>query len=258
MPVLDLSGERFRVETSGAPDAPALLLCHSLATDHTLWERVEPYFARHFRVIRYDARGHGASVAPDQVYSLGDLGRDALAILDRLEIGRAHVCGLSLGGMVGQWLALNAPHRVDRLVLANTTAHAGPARLWDGRIRAVRRHGMEPIAEAVVENWASSGFSAAAPQELVRLRASVAATPSAGYLGTACAMRDMDFRTDLARIGAPTLVIVSQEDRATPPDWGLALHASIPGAQLARLPGGHLSALEQPEAFAEAVTAFLR
>lgn len=257
MPLIEIAGEGFHVEVAGREDAPPLVLSHALGCTLGLWDEVAPLFARHRRVVRYDARGHGASAAPDQVYAMGDLGRDVLAILDRLGIACADFCGLSLGGMVGQWLALNAPQRLRRLVLANTTAHAGPARFWDQRIKAVRRDGVAPIAGSVVDSWFSPEFRARAPARAGEVRAMVTGTAAAGYMGTSAAMRDMDFRHPLAAVRTETLVIVSDADRSTPPAWGEAIAAAIPGARLARLPGGHLSAIEQPEAFVRAVEAFL-
>lgn len=257
MPLLDLSGERFHVEQAGAPDAPPLILSHSLGTTLGLWDEVVPLLAKTRRVVRYDARGHGLSAAPDQVYAMGDLGRDVLALMDRLGLAAADFCGLSLGGMVGQWIALNAPQSLRRLILANTTAHAGPARFWDQRIRAIRRDGVEPIADQVIDSWFSPDFRARAPQRVAQVRAMVAGTPATGYMGTSCAMRDMDFRNALAGVRTQTLVIVSEADRSTPATWGEAIAAAIPGAKLACLPGGHLSAIEQPEAFVRAVDGFL-
>jgi 3-oxoadipate enol-lactonase len=254
--LLEVSGERFRVEVTGPEGAPPLILSHSLGCTLGMWDEVVPLFPGR-RVIRYDARGHGESAAPDQVYSMGDLGRDVLAIMDRLNLATADFCGLSLGGMVGQWLALNAPQRLTRLILSNTTAHAGPARFWDHRIKAVRKDGTSPIAESVIDSWFTSEFKAQRPARVAEVRAMVTGTKPSGYMGTSAAMRDMDFRTDVARIATQTLVIVSDGDRSTPPAWGEAIAAAIPGAKLARLPGGHLSAIEQPEAFVRAVSAFL-
>lgn len=254
---LDLSGERFHIELDGPDDGPPLVLSHSLGTTLGMWDEVVPLLSRRRRVIRYDARGHGASAAPDQAYGMGDLGRDLLNILDRLGFGRVDYCGLSLGGMVGQWLALNAPQRLNKAVLANTTAYAGPARVWEGRIRQVRRHGTEPVADAVIDSWFTPEFRALRPARVATVRAMVAGTSSAGYGGTSCAMRDMDFRHELKDIRTPVLVLVSDADKATPSAWGEAVAKGIPGARLARLPGGHLSAIEQPEAFAAAVEDFL-
>lgn len=257
MTLVDVSGERFHVETAGPEGAPPLILSHSLGCTLGMWDEVVPLFARDRRVIRYDARGHGESAAPDQVYAMGDLGRDVLAIMDRLGLASADFCGLSLGGMVGQWLALNAPQRLNRLVLSNTTAHAGPARFWDQRIKAVRRDGVEPIADSVIDSWFTAEFRTAAPARVAAVRAMVTDTRPSGYMGTSAAMRDMDFRAELKAVRTETLVIVSEADRSTPPVWGEAIAAAIPGARLGRLPGGHLSAIEQPQAFVRLVDGFL-
>ncbi len=257
MSVLEIAGERFRFQIDGAQDAPPLVLAHSLGTTLEMFDPVVPALARRFRVVRYDARGHGQSVAHDAHYGMGDLGRDLLNIIDRLSLGPVHLCGLSLGGMVGQWMALHAPQRLRRLVLANTTAYAGPPRVWEGRIKAVRHHGTAPIADAVIDSWFTPEFRARNPDAVAKVRAMVVATSASGYIGTSCGMRDMDFRPDLPRITTPTLVIVSDADRATPPAWGEAVAAAIPSAQLVRLPGGHMSPIEQPEGFATAVTNFL-
>lgn len=254
---LDLSGERFRVEVDGPATAPALVLSHALGAHLGMWDDVLPHLSPRRRIVRYDARGHGGSAAPDQAYGMGDLGRDLLGILDRLGLERVDFCGLSLGGMVGQWLALNAPQRLGKAVLANTTSYAGPARAWEGRIRQVRRHGLAPLADGVIDSWFSPAFRARAPQRVEEVRQMVLATTPAGYGGTSAAMRDMDFRPVLKSIATPVLVIVSNEDKATPPSWGEQVANSIPGARLARLDGGHLSAIEQPEAFAQAVEEFL-
>ncbi|WP_341992549.1 3-oxoadipate enol-lactonase [Azorhizobium sp. AG788] len=257
MSVLDIAGERFRFQIDGPQDAPPLVLAHSLGTSLEMFDPVVPALARRFRVVRYDARGHGQSSAPDAVYAMGDLGRDLLNILDKLALGPVDLCGLSLGGMVGQWVALHAPQRLRRLVLANTTAYAGPPRVWEGRIKAVRHSGTAPIADAVVDSWFTLEFRARNPDAVAKVRAMVVATPASGYTGTSCGMRDMDFRPDLPRITTPTLVIVSEQDRATPPAWGEAVAAAIPAARLVRLPGGHMSPIEQPEGFAAAVMGFL-
>lgn len=257
MAYLDLSGERFRVEVEGPASGPALVLSHSLGTTLGMWDDLVPHLARRRRIVRYDARGHGESAAPDQAYSMGDLGRDVLGILDRLGLEQVDFCGLSLGGMVGQWLALNVPRRLNKVVLANTTSYAGPPRAWEGRIRQVRRHGMASIADPVIDSWFSPAFRERAPQRVDEIRRMVVETAPAGYGGTSSAMRDMDFRHDLQSVTTPALVMVSEQDKATPPAWGEAVAKGIAGAELVRLQGGHLSAVEQPEAFARAVDDFL-
>lgn len=257
MPFLHIAGERFRYETSGLRKGPALVLAHSLGTRLEMWDALVPHLAHRFHVIRYDARGHGQSAAPDAVYAMGDLGRDLINILDALDLPQVHLCGLSLGGMVGQWMAVHAPQRLNRLVLANTTAHAGPHRMWEGRIKAVRKSGTAPIADAVVDSWFTPAFRQAAPAEVARVRTMVVETPAVGYAGTSCAMRDMDFRPDLPHVSVPTLVMIGARDRATPPEWGELIAAHIPGAQKLVLDTGHMSAIEAPEAFAAALGQFL-
>lgn len=257
MPFLHIAGERFRYEMSGVRKGPALVLAHSLGTRLEMWDALVPHLAHHFHVIRYDARGHGQSAAPDAVYAMGDLGRDLINILDALDLPQVHLCGLSLGGMVGQWMAVHAPQRLNRLVLANTTAHAGPHRMWEGRIKAVRKSGTAPIADAVVDSWFAPAFRQAAPAEVARVRAMVVETPAVGYAGTSCAMRDMDFCLDLRHVTVPTLVMIGAQDRATPPEWGELIAAHIPGAQRQVLDTGHMSAIEAPEAFAAALARFL-
>ncbi|MGU3495350.1 3-oxoadipate enol-lactonase [Xanthobacteraceae bacterium A53D] len=258
MSVLEIAGERFHFRIDGAETAPPLVLGHSLGTTLDLFDRVVPALSQHFRVIRFDFRGHGGSTAPDAVHGMGDLGRDLINLLDGLKLGAVNLAGLSLGGMVGQWMAIHAPRRLKRLVLANTTAYAGPPRIWEARIRSVRRTGTEPIADAVIESWFSADVRARMPDEVAQIRAQIVATPAVGYAATSCAMRDMDFRPALHRITTPTLVMVSENDRSTPPEWGEAVAQGIAGAKLVRLPGGHLSAVEQPEKFAGAVLDFLR
>lgn len=258
MSFLSFSGERFRVALDGPQTAPALVLAHSLGTRLEMWDSVVPALSRHFRVVRYDARGHGESAAPDAVYSMGDLGRDLLNILDALDIGKAHLCGLSLGGMVGQWMALNAPARLNRLVIANSTAHAGPPRLWEGRIKHIRRAGTASVADAVIESWFTPEFRAAHPKKVAPVRQMICDTPQAGYMGTSCAMRDMDFRAALKEVAVPAMVIIGARDRSTPPEWGELIAGHIPGARREVLDCAHMSSIEMPEAFAGLVEGFLK
>jgi 3-oxoadipate enol-lactonase len=226
-----------------------LLLINSLGADLSMWEPQMPALAGRFRVIRYDARGHGRSPVPRGRYALADLGRDALALLDQLGVSRAHVCGLSLGGMTAMWIAARAGHRVDRLVLFCTSARLGPPRAWAQRSAAVRAGGTAAVADAVVERWVTPGFAAAHPDVVARLRAMIAATPAAGYAGACAAIEEMDLRAELPAIGAPTLVIAGADDPATPPEHGAAIAAAIPGARLEVLPGAaHLASFEQAAA----------
>lgn len=243
-----MSGVAVHHRVDGAADAPALLLINSLGADLSMWDPQVPALAERFRVIRYDARGHGRSPVPPGRYALGDLGRDALDLLDRLGVARAHVCGLSLGGMTAMWLAAHAAPRVDRLVLFCTSALLGPPSGWVERAELVRAGGTGAVAEAVVARWVTPGFAAAHPGEVRRLREMVAATPADGYAGACAAIERMDLRPDLPGIVAPTLVVAGAEDPATPPAHGAAIAAAIPGARLEVVAeAAHLASYEQVE-----------
>ncbi|MFI7543985.1 3-oxoadipate enol-lactonase [Actinoplanes sp. NPDC049599] len=230
----------------GPAEAPALLMINSLGADLSMWEPQLPALTGRFRVIRYDARGHGRSPVPPGRYALADLGRDALALLDRLGVGRAHVCGLSLGGMTAMWLAAHAPERVDRLLLFCTSALLGPPSGWAERAATVRAAGTGAVAGAVVDRWLTPAYAAAHPAERDRLREMIAATPAPGYAGACAAIEEMDLRPDLPRIVAPTLVVAGADDPATPPEHGAAIAAAVPGARLEVVPAAaHLASWEQ-------------
>ena len=237
----------------GDEDAPSLVLPCSLGTSRELWDPA-PY-ARHFRVLRYEHRGHGQSETPPGPYTVGELAGDALALLDELGVERASWIGLSLGGMVAMWIAACAPERLDRLVLACTSARMPSPQLYAERAGLVREHGIEPVADSVVSRW----FTAAAPDALrARFRAILAATPAEGYAGCCEALAAWDFREELGRIAAPTLVIASADDQATPAADTDLLVRRIPGATSTVLErAGHLANLEQPAAFADAALAHL-
>jgi len=254
---VQLRGEPFAIRIDGADDAPALLLSNSLSSDMSMWDDQVPQWSRRYRVVRYDSRGHGGSTAPPGPYTMGQLAADAVALLDHLGIARAHFCGLSMGGMVGMWLLTHAPERIDRAVLANTSAHMGPLDLWNGRIALAREGGMEATVEPTVKRWFPEAFHARAPATIDRMRQMIRRTALAGYIGCCEAIRDMDQRESIRAIRNPTLVIIGANDPATTPEAGRAIHAAIPGAALAMLDAAHISNVEQPEAFAETVEAFL-
>ena len=233
----------------GPADAPALLMAGSLGTTHATWKPQLPVLAGPLRLIRMDLRGHGASPAPPAPYEIADLGRDVLALLDRLELERASFCGLSLGGMVGMWLAAHAPERVERLVLLCTAAHLPPASAWAERAAAVRAAGTtEPIADAVVSRWLTPAFAQARPEVRTWLREMLAASPPEGYAACCGAIERMDLRPDLPSITAPTLVVAGADDPAAPPERAEAIARAVPGARLEVLgPAAHLSSVEQPD-----------
>src|SRR6266404_1532224 len=160
MPLVDAGGTRIFHRFDGSPEKPVLVLSNSLGTHLGMWDAQVPAFAERYRVLRYDSRGHGQSAVPPGPYRIEDLGRDLLALLDALGLSRVHFCGLSKGGMVGMWLATNAPDRVERLVLCNTSAYLGPPELWKARIEAVRASGMQAVVPQVLERWLTAEFRA--------------------------------------------------------------------------------------------------
>ena len=257
MPVIDADGCPIHVAVEGPDGAPVLMLSNSLGTNLHMWDDQMPAFTRHFRVVRYDSRGHGQSGAPHGEYTIERLGRDALAVMDALGLEQVNWCGLSKGGMVGQWLGTNAPQRVGRLVLCNTAAHMAPADLWNQRIAAVTANGMAPLVESVVERWFTKAFREKAPQAVDRIRQMLLTTPPHGYAGCCAAVRDMDQRETIRSITAPTLVIGGRQDPATPLAAAELIQKRIPGARLVVLEAAHLSNIEQPAEFTAAVLEFL-
>lgn len=257
MPHVELPAGPFFYRYDGPHDAPLLVLSNSLGTDHSMWDKQLPVFTRHFRVLRYDSRGHGASAAPAGPYTIEDLGQDVIHLYQALGITRAHYCGLSMGGMVGMWLAANAPERVDRLALCNTAARLGPPQLWDARIEAVRAGGMPVIVSAVLERWFNAAFIRQANGAIDHMRQVLANTSAEGYIACCEAIRDMDQRATLSRIRAATLVIAGALDAVSPPTDGHFLANAIAGARYVELNAAHLSNIEAADAFTETVVRFL-
>jgi 3-oxoadipate enol-lactonase len=240
----------------GPDDGRPLVLLNSLGTDHGMWDDQAGPLAERYRLVRYDQRGHGQSPVPRGPYSIADLGADLIALLDRLGIERASLCGLSLGGMTAMWVASEVPERLDRLVLCCTSALLGPASDWQQRARTVRGLGVGAIADAVLTRWFTPAFLEARPPAVDRLDAMLRAQPAEGYAGCCEAIRDMDLTDRLARITAPTLVIAGAQDPATPPLHGQAIASSVPDGRLEVVPdAAHLASVEQPAAITERILA---
>jgi 3-oxoadipate enol-lactonase len=241
----------------GPPDAPPLLLSSSLGATADMWEP-QLALADRFRIVRYDHRGHGRSPVPPGRYELADLGADALALLDRLEIDKAHLAGLSLGGMVAMWVAAHAPDRVDRLVLMSTSAKLGPPQAWAERAAAVRAGGTGAVAANVVGRWFTPEYASAHPEVVGRFRDMIAASPPDGYAACCGAIERMDLEPELARIRAATLVIAGSDDPATPPVHAERIAAGIGGATLEMLPGtAHLANVSAADTVNALLAAFL-
>ena len=239
---------RLHATLDGPPGAPVLVLGGSLGTTGALWEAQLAELAARFWVVRYDHLGHGGSLVPAGPYSIDLLGRELLALLDELGIDYASFAGLSLGGMVGMWVAAHAPERVQRLVLFCTSARLGPPEMWHERAAAVRAGGMPAVVDGVLARWFTPAFAQERPEVVAVYREMVTATPAEGYAGCCEAIAGMDLRPVLGAIGAPTLVVAGAQDPATPPEHAELIAAAIPGARLAVLDrAAHLATVEQPD-----------
>ncbi|MCC6889148.1 MAG: 3-oxoadipate enol-lactonase [Hyphomicrobiales bacterium] len=257
MPLIQSNGCPIHVQIEGPVEAPVLILSNSLGTTLEMWDgQVEP-FTRHFRLVRFDRRGHGRSGQPPGPYAMDMLGRDVLAIMDALDIGKASWCGLSMGGMEGMWLGANASERFERMVLANTSAYFTDKKGWNDRLALVREKGVAAFATANMERWFTKGFRERNPETIKAMATMFAATPLEGYLNCGAAVRDMDHRDLLPRVQVPTLVIIGRHDPATVPEAGEYIRNSIPGAEHVIIDAAHISNIEQPRQFNDAVLEFL-
>jgi 3-oxoadipate enol-lactonase len=247
----------LRVQIDGSERLPWLVLSNSLGCTLEMWEPQVAVFSGRYRLLRYDTRGHGGSGVPPRPYTLEQLGTDVLGLLDALGIERAHYCGLSMGGATGMWLGVQAPQRIERLVLCNTTPWLGPPATLNARIATLLHDGMPALVEPILERWFTAGFRASEPLAVERIRQMLLTTPVEGYAGCCEAIRDMDQRASLARVAAPTLVIAGTYDPAPTPDAARAWASTIPDARFLELPAAHLSNVGAAEAFTAAVSAFL-
>ena len=240
-----------------AGEGPVLMLSNSLGTDFSMWDPQMEELQQRFRILRYDTRGHGKSSVTHGDYTIDQLGRDVLGLLDSLRLNRVHFCGLSMGGAIGIWLGIHAPNRLHRLVISNSAARIGTPEGWNARIATVRKDGMKPVAAAVVERWFTPEFRASSGEQVARMQNMLENSPPEGYASCCAAIRDMDQREEIARIKIPTLVIYGGRDPVIPIPDAEFLAERITGAEKLNLPAAHLSNIEQAGAFTEAVGNFL-
>jgi 3-oxoadipate enol-lactonase len=241
----------------GPDDAPVVVLSNSLGTNLAMWDAQIPALAQKFRVARYDSRGHGLSEVTPGPYTIAGLARDVVDLLDALQIPTAHYCGLSIGGLIGQWLGINASKRFKSLTLCNTAARIGSTDAWNARIAAIDEGGMATIANGVVARWFTEDFAKRAPAQVETARQMLLHSPPKGYVATCAAIRDADLREAISRISLPTLVISGAQDAATTPADGRFVAEKIPGAQYLELNTAHLSNIETAEPFTTALLKFL-
>ncbi|UOB25364.1 3-oxoadipate enol-lactonase [Pseudomonas orientalis] len=260
MAFVQLAEGELHYQFDGPADAPVLVLSNSLGTDLHMWDIQIPAFTRHFRVLRLDTRGHGKSLVTEGPYRIEQLGEDVIALMDALNIQRAHFCGLSMGGLIGQWLGIHAGTRLNRLVLCNTAANIGTPEVWNPRIETVLRDGaaaMAALRDASIARWFTADFAAANPHQAEQITDMLAATSPQGYAANCAAVRDADFRQQLASIKVPTLVIAGTEDAVTPPAGGHFIQNHVKGAEYAEFYAAHLSNVQAGAAFSDRVIEFL-
>ena len=257
MPVLKSGDARIHYVLEGKSGAPALLFSNSLGANYSMWDVQAREFHKKFRVLRYDVRGHGQSAATPGPYTIEQLSRDVVALLDSLDLDRIDFCGLSMGGMVGMWLGLHAPERLNRLTLCNTGATIGTAEAWNARIDAVGKNGMKSIAPAVIERWFTPDFRKKSPAVISKTQQMIEGANAEGYASCCAAIRDFDCREQLGGIQKPTLVIAGAHDPATPPADGRFIAKQIPGARYVELSSAHLSNIEAQEMFNKELATFL-
>lgn len=264
MPLLQTRQHRFNIAIDGPAEAPSLVMAHPLGASLEVWAPQLPVLAKEFRVIRYDARGHGGTPVPASAEEdaardgIGALGADALDIMDALDIARAHWCGLSMGGMAGQWLLANAPERLDRVVLANTSATTGPASAWEERLAILKTNGVAGLIDGIMARWFTPDFAAAHPDTVAAIRALVLKTSPEGYAACGLALRGMDLQAQIRGATPPTLVIAGAHDAGTTPEQARFIADALANAQMLTLDAAHLSNVAQAQAFTEAVVSFLR
>jgi len=257
MPTIDSNGCPINVVIEGPEQAPILMLSNSLGTTHAMWQPQVEAFTQHFRLLRFDRRGHGGSGVAKGPYTMEGLARDALAVLDGLGLKKVNWCGLSMGGMEGMWLGANAPERFERMVLSNTSSHFADRKMWDDRLRFAREKGLGAMVGANMERWFTKGFREREPKTIAWISEMFLTTPLEGYIACGEAVRDMDHRALLPNIKVPTLVIAGRHDPATTLQAGEYLRDHIPGVAFAVIEAAHISNVEQPTAFSNAVLEFL-
>lgn len=259
MNFFESNGIRIHFLDEGPKDAAVLIFSNSIATELTLWDDVVRRLTPDFRVIRYDARGQGKSDAPTGPYTIAQMTDDVIALMDYLELTNASFCGLSLGGMVGMWLASQHPERIEKLVLCNTAVSVPPPEGWDARANVAKEGGMAAILPAVESRWLSSDFLQNSPSQVERLKEMVLQSPVEGYVGGCAAIRDMDQSQSVSAVQCPVLLVAGRHDPATPPEQLQRIQQLlVSSAEYVELDCGHMTNVEKPQELAQEISKFMK
>ena len=258
MPIAHSQQTDIFYTTDGASNLPSLVFSNSLGTDHRMWQAQADALSPFFHVIRYDTRGHGQSGNGAKPCRMADLGQDVLAVLDALGIDKAHFCGLSMGGVTGQWLGLHAPDRIEKLIIANTAAKIGSSDGWLSRAASVRADGLGLVADGAGARWFTPAFTEQYPAKADRLVAGLRAGNAEGYASCCEALADADFRKEAYAIPNKTLIIAGLHDPVTTAADAEFLQQQIAAARLTLLPASHMSNIEAGAAFTQALLDFLK
>jgi 3-oxoadipate enol-lactonase/4-carboxymuconolactone decarboxylase len=242
---------------TGTPNSPVLVFSNSLGADMGMWEELIPFLLPYFRVLQYDTRGHGGSEVLVDPYTVEILGNDIIDLLNELKIEKVYFCGLSMGGLIGQWLGIHHPNRILKLIISNTDAKIGTTETWNDRINTIKKDGIQAIVDGTMERWFTDDFRKNNPSRIAEIKAVFVKNNVLGYANCCAAVRDADFRDDLHKIKSETLVITGNEDLVTNVAQAEELVKNIPNAHLIILPARHLSSTELPERYAETLIDFI-
>ena len=257
MPTFTSNDAQINYQTFGDANKPALIFSNSLGTKYSMWQPQIEYFQQDHYVICYDTRGHGASSAPQGPYSLEQLGQDVVNLLDHLDIAKAAFCGISMGGLTGQWLAIHKPERFSHVIVCNTAAKIGQEQAWQDRAALVREQGLAPIAATAASRWFTDPFIQSNPAVVAELSNDLGAGSPEGYANCCEALAKADVREQLSSIQIPVLIIAGQQDPVTTVADGQFMQQRIANSRLFEINASHISNIEQPEAFNQAVQTFL-
>ncbi|MFZ6772154.1 3-oxoadipate enol-lactonase [Undibacterium sp. SXout7W] len=257
MPIAHINGTDLFYVAEGNPEHPAIVFSNSLGTDHRMWQAQAQVLSKEFYVIRYDTRGHGQSASPSGPYQLSQLGQDVLALLDFLGIQKAYFCGLSMGGVTGQWLGIHAGQRLHKLVIANTAARVGTSDGWLSRAATVRADGLDSIADTAAARWFTPAFIKACPEKVAVLSEHLRHESREGYASCCEALAEADLREQISRIQIPTLIIAAQDDLVTTEADARFMQQQIAGSHIVLFSASHISNIEDEQSFTQALSTFL-